>query len=83
MCAAARRQRSRPALRTLPRVELLRIGTRAPVTLPMRIDDELCRMLEQGLGVCEGWGAGRLFSAESRRAGRLLNARGRMLSPGV
>ncbi len=35
------------ALRSLPGVELLRIGTRAPVTLPMRIDDELCRMLEQ------------------------------------
>ncbi len=34
------------ALRALPHVELLRIGTRAPVTLPMRVDDELCRMLE-------------------------------------
>jgi lysine 2,3-aminomutase len=35
------------AIRALPHVELLRIGTRAPVTLPMRVDDELCRMLEQ------------------------------------
>lgn len=34
------------ALRALPHIELLRIGTRAPVTLPMRVDDELCRMLE-------------------------------------
>ncbi len=35
------------AIRALPHVELLRIGTRAPVTLPIRVDDELCRMLEQ------------------------------------
>lgn len=34
------------ALRAVPHVELLRIGTRAPATLPMRVDDELCRMLE-------------------------------------
>lgn len=35
------------ALRRLPHIELLRIGTRAPVTLPMRVDNELCQMLEQ------------------------------------
>jgi len=32
--------------RSVPTVEIVRIGTRAPVTLPMRIDDELCEMLE-------------------------------------
>jgi lysine 2,3-aminomutase len=31
----------------IPHVEMVRIGTRAPVTLPMRVDDELCRLLER------------------------------------
>jgi lysine 2,3-aminomutase len=35
------------AVNALPHVELLRIGTRAPVTLPMRVDDEFCRMIER------------------------------------
>jgi len=35
------------ALRALPHVALLRIGTRAPTTLPMRVDEDLCRMLER------------------------------------
>jgi len=33
--------------RAIPSVDIIRIGTRAPVTLPMRIDDELCEMLER------------------------------------
>lgn len=33
------------ALRSIPHVEVLRIGTRIPVVLPMRITDELCAML--------------------------------------
>ncbi|OEU49032.1 MAG: hypothetical protein BA861_04925 [Desulfobacterales bacterium S3730MH5] len=33
------------ALREIPHVEVLRIGTRIPVVLPMRITGELCRML--------------------------------------
>ena len=32
-------------LNLIPHVEVLRIGTRVPVVLPMRIDDELCDML--------------------------------------
>ena len=32
-------------LRRIPHVEILRIGTRAPVTLPQRITPALCRML--------------------------------------
>ncbi len=32
-------------LRAIPHVEIIRIGTRVPVTLPMRVDDELARML--------------------------------------
>ena len=33
------------AVEGVPHVEVLRIGSRAPVALPMRIDDDLCRML--------------------------------------
>ena len=33
----------RRALRAIPHVEIIRIGTRVPVVLPMRIDDELVR----------------------------------------
>jgi lysine 2,3-aminomutase len=34
-------------LREIPHVELIRLGTRLPVTLPFRITDSLCQMLEQ------------------------------------
>ncbi len=34
-------------LRAIPHVELLRLGTRLPVTLPFRVTDELCRVLER------------------------------------
>ena len=34
-------------LREIPHVELIRLGTRLPVTLPFRVTDDLCRMLEQ------------------------------------
>ncbi len=32
-------------LRTIPHVEIVRLGTRLPVTLPFRVTDELCAML--------------------------------------
>lgn len=35
------------ALRKIPHVQVIRIGTRAPVTLPMRIDDDLTDMLSR------------------------------------
>ncbi len=35
------------AVRTIPHVEIIRIGTRVPVVLPQRIDDELCNMLSK------------------------------------
>jgi len=35
------------SLRKIPHVEIIRIGTRVPVVLPMRIDDELCAVLEK------------------------------------
>ncbi len=34
-------------LRAIPHIEILRIGTRFPVVLPQRIDDELCSMLSR------------------------------------
>src|SRR3569623_13833 len=34
-------------VRAIPHVEIIRIGTRVPVVLPMRIDDELCAMLRK------------------------------------
>ena len=34
-------------LREIPHVELIRLGTRLPVTLPFRVTDDLCRMLEK------------------------------------
>lgn len=34
-------------LRSIPHVEVIRFGTRTPVTLPYRITPELCRMLER------------------------------------
>lgn len=40
-------ERTLTALRRLPGVEVLRIGTRAPVVLPMRIDRALVRLLAQ------------------------------------
>jgi lysine 2,3-aminomutase len=33
-------------LRAIPHVEIVRLGTRLPVTLPFRVTDALCRMLE-------------------------------------
>jgi lysine 2,3-aminomutase len=35
------------SLRAIPHVEILRIGSRAPVVMPMRINKELCKMLKR------------------------------------
>ncbi len=35
------------ALREIPHVDIIRIGTRVPVVMPMRIDDELLNMLKK------------------------------------
>ena len=34
-------------VRAIPHVEIIRIGTRVPVVLPMRVDDDLCAMLRR------------------------------------
>ncbi len=36
-------------LESIPHVEIKRFGTRTPVTMPQRIDDELCRILSEHL----------------------------------
>ncbi|OPL11099.1 MAG: lysine 2,3-aminomutase [Firmicutes bacterium ML8_F2] len=38
-------------LDTIPHLEIKRFGSRTPVTMPMRIDDELCRILSEHLPV--------------------------------
>ncbi len=40
-------QRILDAVRRVPSVDILRVGTRVPVVLPMRVTDELCAMLRQ------------------------------------
>jgi lysine 2,3-aminomutase len=35
------------SVRRIPHVEIIRLGTRVPVCLPMRVDDALCAMLRQ------------------------------------
>lgn len=34
-------------LRAIPHIELIRLGTRLPVTLPFRVTDDLCEMLQR------------------------------------
>ena len=43
----ARLEEMLSALRGIPHIELLRLGTRAPIMLPRRITPELCRMLRR------------------------------------
>jgi lysine 2,3-aminomutase len=35
------------SLREIPHIEIIRIGTRVPVFMPMRVDDELCDILQR------------------------------------
>ena len=47
LLGTARLQSILSRLRAISHVEIIRIGTRAPVVLPMRIDDELCATLKR------------------------------------
>jgi lysine 2,3-aminomutase len=47
LLADARLEELLKALRAIPHVELIRIGTRIPVCLPMRVTDELAAMLRR------------------------------------
>jgi lysine 2,3-aminomutase len=58
------------ALRAIPHVEILRIGTRMPVCCPMRVDDGLARMLRRfaPLYVVTHFNHPKEITPESRRA---------------
>jgi lysine 2,3-aminomutase len=64
-------------LRKIPHVEIIRIGTRVPVVLPMRIDDALCGVLEKygPIWLNTQFNHPREITAEARQAcDRLLRA---------
>jgi lysine 2,3-aminomutase len=46
-CTTERLESILQKLRAIPHVEVIRIGSRVPVTMPQRVDDELCAMLEK------------------------------------
>ena len=46
-CTTERLESILSKLRAIPHVEVIRIGSRVPVTMPMRVDDALCAMLEK------------------------------------
>ena len=58
------------ALREIPHVQIIRLGSRAPVVLPQRIDDELCTMLKKyhPLWVSTHFNHPREITPESRAA---------------
>jgi len=65
------------SLRKIPHVEIIRIGTRVPVVLPMRIDDDLCAVLEKygPIWLNTQFNHPREVTAEARQAcDRLLRA---------
>ncbi len=58
----------------IPHVEIVRIGTRVPVTLPQRIDEQLCAMLKkyQPLYINTHFNHPRELTAESSKACNML-----------
>jgi len=46
-CSTAKLDSILSKLRAVPHLEIVRIGTRIPVSLPQRVDDELCEMLQK------------------------------------
>ena len=46
-CSTAKLDSILGKLRAIPHLEIIRIGTRVPVSLPQRIDAELCAMLQE------------------------------------
>jgi lysine 2,3-aminomutase len=58
------------AIRGVPHVEMIRIGTRVPVCLPMRVDDELARALRRfaPLYVITHFNHAKEITAEAREA---------------
>lgn len=66
----ARLDRALAAFRSVPSVQVIRIGTRAPVTMPMRITDTLCSMLDKHhpLWVCTHFNHPREVTPEAAQA---------------
>jgi lysine 2,3-aminomutase len=66
------------ALRQIPHVEMIRIGTRVPVCLPMRVTDDLARMLRRyaPLFVVTHFNHAKEITPEARAACELLVDRG-------
>lgn len=62
------------ALRAIPHVEMIRIGTRVPVCLPMRVDEALSKLLRRfaPLFVITHFNHPKEITAQSRRACELL-----------
>jgi lysine 2,3-aminomutase len=62
------------AVRAIPHVEMIRIGTRMPVCLPMRVDDALARLLRRyaPLFVITHFNHPKELTAEARAACELL-----------
>jgi lysine 2,3-aminomutase len=46
-CSTAKLDSILGKLRSIPHLEIIRIGTRVPVSLPQRVDAELCEMLQK------------------------------------
>jgi lysine 2,3-aminomutase len=65
-------------LRAIPHVEIVRLGTRLPVTLPMRVTPELCEMLQRHhpLWVNTHFNHPRELTPEAARACDLLTRAG-------
>mgnify|MGYP001183196686 CR=1 FL=1 len=74
MLADARLEEILAPLREIPHVEMIRIGTRVPVCLPMRVDEALAKMLRRyaPLFVVTHFNHPKEVTAEARRACELL-----------
>lgn len=68
--ATDRLERILQAVRAIPHVDFIRIGTRVPVCLPMRVDAELCAMLRRyhPLYINTHFNHPKEITAEARRA---------------
>ncbi len=68
-------------LRTIPTVEIIRIGTRTPVVMPQRITDELCKMLTKYAPIYLNthFNSPSEITEESKRACELLSNHGVIL----
>lgn len=77
LCGDHQVERVLAALRAIPHVEIIRIGTRTPVVLPQRITPELCRMVSRyhPVWVNVQFNHPRELTEEARQAlGRLADA---------